>query len=307
MNIASIDIGSNTILLLIAKLDIINKDFTPILNKYEMPRISKGIAENGKISREKIDLLKKVLKNYLAECSARNCEVVILNATNALRIASNSNEIIKEIKDELEVDVNVISGMEEAELAYLGGISAIRSDSANSVIDIGGSSTEIIIGTNSEILFRKSFQIGAVTLSEKFIDQYPVSFKVRSKIENYTNEMLEELSEFSKHGLNAVAVAGTPTSLSCMVREIRNYSENLVEGSVLSIDNLIVLSNKLPQMLPENILIEFGSVVSGREDVIFSGSIILIKIMEKLGIDKIIVSGRGLRYGAIIKYINSIS
>ena len=125
MNIASIDIGSNTVLLLIAEYNETTNEIKTILNRYRMPRISKGLKTTGFISNEKISELFKVLEEYDDEIKGNNCKAVILKATNAMRIAKNSAEIKKAIKDKFNFDVDVVAGEEEARLSFIGASSAV--------------------------------------------------------------------------------------------------------------------------------------------------------------------------------------
>ena len=98
MNVASIDIGSNTVLLLIAEINQLNKTFVPLLNVHRMPRVSKGLIPGNPIQPDKISLLRSVLSEYKILIDEYRVEKVIATATNAFRIASNSSEIIQEIK-----------------------------------------------------------------------------------------------------------------------------------------------------------------------------------------------------------------
>ena len=169
MNIASIDIGSNTVLLLIAKVDLNTKKITPIFEKYEIPRISQGLTQGERIGLTQITKLLIVLKRYKSLINKYNCVKTIITATNALRIASNTDEIIDKIQSDLGLNVRVVSGEEEAKLSFLGVVSSFNSIPNKLVIDIGGGSTEIILGRNNEIIYKKSFPIGAVGLTEKCI------------------------------------------------------------------------------------------------------------------------------------------
>src|SRR5690554_5142437 len=164
MNIASIDIGSNTVLLLIAEVK--GKDnFKPLLNVYEMPRISKGLKENGAINKDALDRFYNVMDKYSRIIKEHNCEKVVAKATNAFRIASNSKMIIDEVKNKYGIDIDIIRGDEEAGLSYMGAASALPSVNEKFVIDIGGGSTELIYGKGKDIIFKKSYPVGAVMLT----------------------------------------------------------------------------------------------------------------------------------------------
>ncbi len=110
MIIASIDIGTNTILLLIAETDNVTGNIIPLLNLYRLPRIGKGLKPGLPISPDKIKALLSILSEYKATAEKYKCDKIITTATNALRIASNADEIINLVKEKLDIDINVIPG-----------------------------------------------------------------------------------------------------------------------------------------------------------------------------------------------------
>lgn len=304
MNIASIDIGSNTVLLLIAEVNKENK-FTPLLNEYEMPRLSKGLKQNGRIDGEALEKFYKVMDNYSNLINKHNCDIVIATATNALRIASNSGEIIAEVKKRYGFDINTIPGEEEAELAYLGAASSLPRLSEKFVIDIGGGSTEIIYGRKNDILFKKSHPVGAVMLTEKFIETDPPEPKEIKTINEYLEKIFNELKNNIPQSATGIAVAGTPTSLAAMILGIKEYEENKIEGYFFTKTDLDKIIEVLSGMKSQEILEKFGPVVKGREDVITAGALILKTTAEILNVEGFTVSGRGIRYGALIKYLEN--
>ncbi|MCF8240244.1 MAG: hypothetical protein K9J16_02580 [Melioribacteraceae bacterium] len=306
MNIASIDIGSNTVLMLIAEVDLQTKHLSTIKNYYEMPRLAKGLKSSGRISDEKIYSLYKILNFYKSEIEKYKCGKVIATATNAFRIAKNANEIINKVKKKFDINIDVIEGQDEAVYSYLGASSLSKENQLNAVIDIGGGSTEIIIGQGKEIIFKKSFPDGAVSLTEQFIKNDPPVESEINQIENYIKDTFKELTRQVYDNLFAIAVAGTPTSLSCIQQKLTTFVESKVEGHVLSSDDLSDLSNLLKSKSSKQILNDHKEVVKGREDVITSGAILLKEIANLLKTNRVTVSGKGIRYGAVINFMNNI-
>lgn len=302
MIVASIDIGTNTVLLLLAEVDKNTGELKTVTNIYNMPRIGKGVIKGGNISDEKIEMLLNILKEYKAEAEKYNAGKIIITATNAFRIAANGKTIVEKVKKELGLNIEIITGDEEANYSYLGAASAGKNDSKKLVIDIGGGSTEIIIGEEKEIIFKKSFQLGVVTLTEKFITQSPPTKDNINKIDDFITDAFKELKDFAKNKLSAVAVAGTPTTLSCIKQNLKDYVDEKVEGSILTKENLKNFATEIATQTNEEIKENYGSVVAGREDVLLSGTLILKTLSEILNIDEIIVSSKGLRYGAVINY-----
>jgi len=305
MIVASIDIGTNTVLLLIAEVKN-SGELTPILNKYRMPRIGKGIDATGLINSEKLNLLYTVLKEYDSLIKFYNCEKVIVTGTNALRIASNASEVLKTIKNLFKYKIDIISGEEEAEYAYLGATSNLLDKSAVLVIDIGGGSTEIILGEKSEIKFKSSIRIGSVSATEKFLKHSPPQIEEIKILKDEIIFLLKELSSLNSYS-NVIATAGTATTLSCMKLGLRDFVEDKVEMSSITIEELNEIIKKLGKLKPSEILEIYGPIMKGREDIILAGAIILFETMIFFGIKNLKVSSWGIRYGAIIKYLKGLN
>ena len=310
MIIASIDIGSNTVLLLISEINFKNLEVKSIKNYYRVPRISKGLLHGEPISLKKIEELIAILKEYKEICCEFSVQKILSVATNAMRITSNSSEIISRIKNELDIEIKIIEGHEEAQLSFLGAVFPIENNANKLVIDIGGGSTEIVFGNNNNLQFKKSFQIGVVSLMEKFLYKERKTIDDILKTEFYTKEILNELSSQIPYGVETIAVAGTPTTLSCILQEIKIYDENRVENSILTYNDLCSIIDEIYPLSEQEMSGRYGQVVEGREDVLLAGCIILKIFMEKVGLEKITVSNKGLRYGVVIDYMlrnNSIN
>ena len=306
MIVASIDIGTNTVLLLIAKEDTKSRKLTTLSNEYRMPRIGKEINQTGKISEDKIKLLFNVLVEYDEIIKKFNCDKVIVTGTNALRIAKNTKEISEQINKIFNHELEVIPGEMEAEYAFLGATSDLKNLSASLVIDIGGGSTELIFGDELKIKSKRSLQIGSVSATEKYLKYSP---PLKSEIENLKKDLRNILVNVNENYApdTTVAIAGTATTLACMNSGIKIFEEDKIENSTMSSDEIKQLISQLSNLTALEILKKYGPVLTGREDIIFAGAIILSEILELFGIKKFFVSSRGIRYGAIIKYLKSLS
>lgn len=305
MNIASIDIGTNTVLLLIAKVNLSDKSLTTLLNEYEMPRIGKGLKPGFPITEDRIGALFNILSRYNKIIKEHKCEHVFVNATNAFRIASNSQEIKNKIKDQFAFETNIIDGSTEAKYSYLGAISTVKSN-YYIVIDIGGGSTEIVYGSTDEILYGESFHIGAVSLTEEFIkNDPPTDYEI--ELCNYKIvEVFQKLNEKSFEKFSGIAVAGTPTSLASIKLGLKEYDENKLSNALILMNEIKDITfNYLMKKRKTEVLNEYPKIVRGREDILPAGSLILLNLMEILKFDKLIVSTRGIRYGAVVEFMNN--
>ncbi len=307
MIVASIDIGTNTILLLIAEVTPPSGEIKAIENLHNIPRIGKGLKEDNPMPDENIKRMIDVLEQYSKVIKKYKCEKVLLTGTNALRIASNKAEIKNEIKNKYGYELNIISGEEEAKYSYLGAISSFNDKQKNLVIDIGGGSTEIVYGEGNEILFSNSFHIGVVSGTENFLISDPPSEEQMKNFINYSKKTFFEITKNVKDIDIAIAIAGTPTTLACIKHKLNSYDEEIVEGSTLSIKELENFIVELSHLSSKEILRKYSQIVKGREDVLFAGTIILKEIMDLLKLNEVKVSTKGIRYGAIINWLNTDS
>ncbi len=186
-------------------------------------------------------------------------------------------------------------------LSFLGATFNRDQNLTTLVIDIGGGSTEIIIGGNNLILFQKSFQLGVVTLTEKYIKQYPVEKNIIQKLNDEIDIILSDFSFLSNIDLG-IAIAGTPTTLACLKNNLTKYEEEKVEGEILTTYDLTNFIIELSSKTIEQIKNDYGEVIKGREDLLLTGTVILLNIMNKLKLDKVIVSAKSLRHGIIIRF-----
>ncbi len=305
MIIASIDIGTNTVLLLIAEVDENSFEITPLFNEYKMPRIGRGLKLNERIAVERIEKLFTVLSEYKSIISKYNVDNVLVTATNALRIAANAPEIVERIKKQFSWNVNIISGKTEAEFAFLGAVPVSTYNKNILVIDIGGGSTELILGKENNIEYRKSFHIGSVSATENYLKNSPPLdtelIELRIELETIFAEIKNKFAPDLTY-----SIAGTPTTLFCMVNEMKNFDDSIVEGGILKHKDIVKLIQELKKLSMEEIRNRFGRIMQGREDIILGGSIILLNIMESLNLSEVIISSRGIRYGAIVSFLKGM-
>jgi len=306
MNIASIDIGTNTVLLYIAHVNHELHTLKTICNRYEIPRLGKGLAQSGLISDEKRNALINVLKNYRIEIEKENCEIVLAHSTYPLRTAQNAQQVIEDVFKETGIRISVIDGETEARFSFLGATSG-GGNGNPCVIDIGGGSTELSIGNNNTISYRKSIPIGAVNLTEQFFKSFPPTKPAFRELVNFVSTTLRENYSIKQKISVGIAIAGTPTTLACMKLGLTDFDEEKINSCTLSSFEMNMFINELSLLTPKEILGKFSTVVKGREDVLLTGTLILTKIMEFLELETITISSHGLRHGAVIDYLFTTS
>lgn len=303
MIVSSIDVGTNTVILLIAEVDKSNNKIIPLYNEQRIPRIGRNLNAGGKIGIDKIKNLFTIIHEYKTIADNFKCERNFLTATNALRIASNGHVIINELINRFNIEAKIVDGNTEAKLSFLGATFDYDETKNSLVIDIGGGSTEIIHGRGKNIDFKKSTDIGVVSANEIFLKN---SSPLPQEINNLLTELEKLFSAFPLQNLradNAIAIAGTPTTLAAIKENLTEFDEEKIEGHMLHKKDIKDLIEELSNLTSEEILSRFKSVVKGREDVILAGTILLSFIMDKFGLEKVKVSTKGIRYGRIVKEI----
>lgn len=301
MKVAALDLGSNTFLCLIASRNSsgqlqIHEDQT------EVVRLGQGLAKTGNIDTEALVRANQCLQRYALLIQKHQPDKVLAVATAAARKASNGAELIK-IAENNKIPIKVISGIEEAELTFKGTISHLPNpERSKLIIDIGGASTEIIVGSISKgITYKKSFEIGVVKLKEAFVSHFPIDSSIILKIKNEIKRVFSEIeTENWGNDLDIIAVAGTPTTLAAAA--IGQFDPVKVEGFQFSSEELKHWSEKLMLLTPKEIESQFG-VSSGRSDVLFVGNLILSGVLEAIKGSKLKVSVRGLRYGVAMSLL----
>ncbi len=291
MKIGTIDIGTNSMRLLIA--EYVNNKIEN-RNKYiNTTRIGQGVDKDGYITKEAMDRNLNALKEFSDICKEQNCEAVYCMGTSALRDSKNGQEFVKKAKEMANIDVKIICGDEESNLGFLGVLEGTEGDKKDNilVIDIGGGSTEFVLGNEEGINFCKSENVGALRMTEKFITTDPISEEDFNQmnyfIENTISSTLEILK--NKKISKLVGIGGAITSVSAMNQQLEVYSMEKVHNSeVTKKDIEKILQNLKKMTLNDKKTIK--GLQPKRADIITAGVTILNIIMEKLEFEKIMIS-----------------
>lgn len=289
MKIGAIDIGTNSMRLLVC--DFINDELLNRKKFVNTTRIGKGVDEHGFISQEAIRRNIDALKEFYTISKSEGCDHIYCIGTSALRDSKNGDDFVRIAKEEIGIDIEIISGKEESNLGFLGVLKGANENDDILVIDIGGGSTEFILGNMDGIKFSKSENVGALRMTEKFlttdiVDNY--EFDMMSEfIENEIRETLESLKE--KHVNKLVGIGGTITSLSAINQELEVYSMEKIHNSIVTIDDIENILQNLKKMTL-NDKKSLKGLQSKRADIITAGVKILHIIMKKLELREIIVS-----------------
>lgn len=295
MPFATIDIGTNAVLLLIGEKTTDGK-IKSIYEEAQLTRLGQGLSSSADLHPEGMQRTLDTLKSYAATCAKHNASPIVAVGTSAFRRAGNGHAFLKRVKDETGIDIRIISGTEEAELSF----DAARAEFGDDivVVDIGGGSTEFIWMTK-EGLHTQSLLLGAVMLQEEYGRNDPLDAQDAVEMEG---AVLNALSEIPHSIIAATAtkkmigIAGTVTTLAAMKLKLKQYDHEHVHGHVLTMSDI---ERIIGELLP--ISIEARKKLPGlepkRADVIYPGAIILEEAMEHFGKDEVIACHHGIRWG----------
>jgi len=308
-----IDIGTNTILMLIADYDESNSAVKAVIDIQRVPRLGKGVDSNRNILPESIEKAIAILNEYKAISNKHNSSVIKATATSFIRDSNNKDGFIETIKSKTGIEIEILSGEDEARWTFWGGIfDKLRNNSYYNIttIDIGGGSTEITTALDipsilnkstllDHLIQGKSFNVGSVRLNEKFLINHPPAYSDIAEAEQFITNQFENL-DFDIKNSGLIGVAGTITTLGAMKLELDSFIAEKVDGLVLTINDIEHILNKLVLLNLEEIY-SMGNYMEGRADIILPGTIILKCFMNKFGFKKVLVRTKGLRYGVFLR------
>ena len=300
MKVAALDLGTNTFLCLIVEgnkngITKVHKDLMQVV------RLGQGVGETGAFHPDALVRARQCLTEFKKEIDAQKVDKILAMATSAARDAKNGEELFKIGKD-LGIPIEIIPGEDEARITYQGATAGGADSSKISlVLDVGGGSTEYIVGQGEKILFGESLNIGAVRLTEKHIKSQPVPENEKQAVkEHIQKEIARILPEIKKNKVEQiVAVAGTPTAIVAI--EVGGFDEKKVDGHFLSRERLQHWVNEFANTTVEVKKEKYQ--LGGRADIIFVGASILLATVEALSLPGMIVSTKGVRYGVALEIL----
>jgi exopolyphosphatase/guanosine-5'-triphosphate,3'-diphosphate pyrophosphatase len=299
---AGIDIGTNTILLLVAKLEA-GKPLEVVEDHVRVVRLGQGVDQSRAFHPDALARARACFAEYAAILKKYPGIEVRAYATSGSRDAKNSAEFFAEVKKDYGIPVRVISGEEEAQLSFQGAQPGDGMDPADmAVLDIGGGSSEIVgLKPNQKDLFRYSFDMGCVRLSERYLKSDPATPAQIQELQKFIRSEFSKQKEIlsSIKGKKLVGVAGTATYLASSFLGLSKFDPEKVHGTKLTKNNINLLIERFKGMKAADRL-GIGGMDRGRADVILAGAYILEEFMEAAKVESLQVSVRGLRFGAVL-------
>ncbi|MBI5599369.1 MAG: exopolyphosphatase [Deltaproteobacteria bacterium] len=315
MILASIDIGTNTLRLLIAELKPGEgrsaPRIKPLLYKRAITRLGGGYTANGGIDKARAERTIEALEGFRDAIKEYGVKEVFAVATSVVRRAVNREDFLKDVLLRTGIEVNVISGDEEARITLAGVLSVVNGKKRDRVvIDIGGGSTEFILTDGADIAGAWSMEMGVVHLSERYLKSDPPR---KSELEDMDREIkgvVEDLrrrinnhgltiDKYSgKNGAEIIGTAGTITTLAAIDQGLTVYDRDRINNWILGRKRVEdIYGNLITLTLGERA--EVLSLEKGREDLIIPGTAIALSCMESFGFDSMRASDAGLLEGVI--------
>ena len=304
---AVIDIGTNSVKILIAAVE--GQEVRPLYEASEQTRLGQGFYETHVLQQGNIEDTARAVADFIQEAKAYGPERIRVVATSAARDAVNREDLVRTMEAAAGLPLEIITGEVEADWAFQG----VTTDPALAgqplmVMDVGGGSTEFILGQDSDRTFAQSFPLGTVRLLEMLLVSDPPSLQDLARCREQVRAILEEqvapvltphLGALSNGAAQLVGTGGTTTILARMQLRLRRYDRDLMEGLVLTREQLAWHQERLwslPLAERRNII----GLPSKRADVIITGTVIFGEVMELLRMETLKVSTRGLRFAAVL-------
>jgi exopolyphosphatase/guanosine-5'-triphosphate,3'-diphosphate pyrophosphatase len=298
---AVIDIGTNSFHLVVAR-GLADGGFEVITTEKEMVRLGQGSGEMKQLADDAIDRGVAALGRMAAVAATHGADVTAV-ATSATREAANRRVFIDRVRAETGVEIEVISGVEEARLIHLGVLQALPVyDQRLLLVDIGGGSTEILVGEGSKVIGARSTKLGAIRLTERFFadPNKKVTGKAMKKCRSFVaNNLAAVAHDLAPYGHDiAIGSSGTIGAIASMIAARRDENPNDVNGVAFTADELERLVDDLAGTTVEDRR-GFPGLDAKRTDIIVGGAVLLSGVFEALGVESMTVSGYALREGVL--------
>ena len=308
--LAAIDIGTNSVHMVIVRIDPMLATFTIVAREKDTVRLGERDAKTGELSSSAMERAIAALKRCHDLALSMGVDHIIAVATSATREATNGNQFLARIETEVGLQVDLISGQEEARRIYLGVLSGMDFQNLpHIIIDIGGGSTEIILADSQEPRFLSSTKIGAVRLTRDFIQTDPISVTEFASLRAYVRGMLERPIDELRHSLQAgetVRLVGTSGTIETLgiINALNQQREipNPLQGYQLTRKDLRDWVKRLMTLNYEQ-RFAIPGLSDKRAEIILAGAVILLEAMTMLNLDTITICERALREGVIVDWM----
>lgn len=288
MKIAAIDIGSNSVRLMMWA------DGKTLYKTLNTTRLGEGLVSTGSMTQSAIVRTAVAVRDFAARAKEEGAERVFAFATAAVRSASNRADFLKAVREEAGIDVDVISGEEEARIGILGALGC----GDGGIIDVGGASTEITLQRSGERLYSHSANVGTVRL-------YDACGRDKAALSRYISGAIAEYGSVPARGLTMYAIGGTATTMAAVALGLEKYDPSKTDGAQITLEQAGRMADMLLSLPVEEVK-KVKGMEPRRADVIGGGCLLMCSIMSMLGADKIVVSEKDNLEGYVLSRLKNI-
>lgn len=272
MKISAIDVGSNSVRLATFA------DGKTLYKRLATTRLGEGLAATGKITSAAIERTALAIAEFVEQAKAENSTRIHIFATAAVRSASNRQDFLTRVKELCGIDVDVVSGIEEARLGILG---ALKNNDGG-IIDVGGASTEVTVQTGGRALYSHSADIGTVRLHD-------LAGRDINKLTEAAAAKIAEYGTFDASSFDMYAIGGTATTLASVKHGLKVYDPSITDGTVLYADEIYKMAQYILGLSVEEVR-RISGMEPLRADVIGGGCLLTYLVMKHFNVNKITVS-----------------
>ena len=288
MRVAAIDCGTNSIRLLIA--DVVTREHHPalvdVVREMRIVRLGQGVDATGWLAEAALERTFAAVDEYAALITEHGADRVRFVATSATRDAGNRDVFVAGIRSRLGVVPEVVSGDEEAALSFRGALNAAPGlDPADRVlvVDVGGGSTECVLGTPREVLAARSVDVGCVRMTERHLGSNPPTEEQQAHVLRDVDEAMDVVARTVplEQTTRLVGVAGTVTTVTAMAMGLKHYDPDRINGTVLDVADVDRACRELTAMTRKQ-RARLGFMHEGRVDVIGAGALVWRRVVERV-------------------------
>ncbi|MDZ7807028.1 MAG: Ppx/GppA phosphatase family protein [Gracilimonas sp.] len=302
---SAIDIGTNSVLLLVAEKG--SKGVIKTLHEEQrLPRLGKGVDAQKMINEASTIRVIDVLLEYKTILNGSYPEAYepVVTATSAVRDALNAKEFIQTVKDQTGFEIRLLSGKQEAKWTAAGALAMIDKPANGRgeylILDIGGGSTEVAHVRDQYMVDKYSFDMGSVRFTERFFKNDPPTEAEINSCRSFIKKTFRNRFFHNNSYFNAVGVAGTVTSLAAIIMDLDQFVAEEINDVIIERDEIQEVIEKFMKQPSDEMLSAYPDILKGRADIFLAGLLILDGFMERFERKELTVSTGGIRHGAIL-------
>jgi exopolyphosphatase / guanosine-5'-triphosphate,3'-diphosphate pyrophosphatase len=302
MRLGAVDVGTNSVRVYVAEVQ--NGALVPVERDLVITRLGEGVDRTGRLGAEPLRRTVEAVERFWRRCEEAGAERVRIAATSAARDAANRDEFFAAVRSSTGHDAEVLTGEEEARASFLGATSDLAADGGPYlVLDIGGGSTEFVLGSPGAEPTWVSLDVGSVRLTERHVHKDPpLQDEIAAVAADADAAVAKAISSVGSDARVLVGLAGTITTLAAIHLGLSGYDRDAIHHARLPLDGIADLSRRLAAMPVADRRV-LPAMTPGREDVIVAGAVLLARVMHGFGFEEVLVSEADILDGLVLSML----